>query len=56
VLIPAVYALYGDLWNTELARRREKGEPPIPAFAPPLLALTRPLPHLGRLSGTLYRD
>lgn len=57
VLIPAVYALYGDLWNTELARRREKkGEPPIPAFARPLLALTRPLPHLGRLSGTLYRD
>lgn len=56
VLIPAVYALYGDLWNTELARRRQDGEPPIPAFARPLLALTRPLPHLGRLSGTLYGD
>ncbi len=51
VLIPAVYSLYGDLWNTELARRRQEGEPPIPAFARPLLALTKPLPHLGRLSG-----
>jgi len=56
VLIPAVYALYGDLWNAELARRRQVGEPPIPAFARPLLALTRPLPNLGRLSGTLYGD
>jgi hypothetical protein len=54
VLIPAVYALYGDLWNEELARRRQEGEPPIPAFARPLLALTRPLPHLGRLSGPQY--
>ena len=51
VLIPAVYVLYGDLWTAELARRRREGEPPIPAFARPLLALTRPLPHLGRLSG-----
>ena len=56
VLIPAVYVLYGDLWNAELERRRKEGEPPIPAFARPLLALTRPLPHLGRLSGTLYGD
>lgn len=56
VLIPAVYALYGDLWNAELARRRQVGEPPIPAFARPLLALTRPLPNLGRLSGTLHGD
>ena len=51
VLIPAVYLLYGDLWTAEVARRRQEGEPPIPAFARPLLALTRPLPHLGRLSG-----
>ena len=56
VLIPAAYSLYGDLWNAELARRRREGEPPIPAFARPLLALTRHLPHLGRLSGPLYGD
>ena len=52
VLIPAVYLLYRDLWAAEVARRRQAGEPPIPPFARPLLALTRPLPHLGRLSGT----
>jgi hypothetical protein len=48
VLIPAVYALYNDLWNAELARRRRVGTPPVPGLARTLLALTRPLPHPGR--------
>lgn len=48
VLIPALYLLYGELWQAELARRQLDGEPPIPRLARPLLALTRPLPHLGR--------
>jgi hypothetical protein len=48
ILIPAVYGLYNDLWNAELARRRREGTPPVPGFARALLALTRPLPHPGR--------
>lgn len=51
VLIPALYELYNDLWAAERVRRRREGEPRVPAFARVLLALTRPLPHLGRLSG-----
>jgi hypothetical protein len=50
VLIPALYALYGDLWKAESARRRRDGEPPVPTVARVLLALTRPLPNPGRLS------
>jgi hypothetical protein len=56
ILIPTVHALYNDLRNVELARRRQEGVPPIPMFARPLLALTRPLPHPGRLGGTLDDD
>ena len=48
VLIPALYALYADLWHAELARRGREGAPPVPALARGLLALTRPLPSLGR--------
>jgi hypothetical protein len=46
VLMPAVYALYDDLWTAEQARRRRDGEPSLPWLARRLLALTRPLPHL----------
>jgi hypothetical protein len=46
VLMPAVYALYGDLWSAEQARRRRDGAPPTPRWARALLALTRPLPHV----------
>jgi hypothetical protein len=53
VLIPAVYVLYNDLREAEQRRRRQEGEPPVPLFARVLLALTRPLPHPGRLGGTL---
>lgn len=49
LLIPAVYALYKDLWEKEAAGRTA-GD--VLAAAPdparPLLALTRPLPHFGR--------
>ena len=48
VLIPAVYLLYGDLQQAELARRQHDGEAPVPRLARALLAFTRPLPHLGR--------
>ena len=48
ILIPAVYALYQDLWHAEQARRARVGAPAIPAVARGLLALTRPLPKLGR--------
>jgi hypothetical protein len=48
VLIPAVYLLYADLQQTELARRQHDGEPPVPRLARGLLAFTRPLPHLGQ--------
>lgn len=48
VLIPAVYLLYTDLRQAEVVRRQRDGEPPIPGIARGLLALTRPLPHLGR--------
>lgn len=51
VLIPALYLLYGDLWQVELARRRQEGEPPVPRLAQALLLLTRPLPHPGRALG-----
>jgi hypothetical protein len=47
VLIPALYLLYGDLWGAELDRRRIQGEPPVPAPARALLAITRPLPGPG---------
>ena len=45
VLMPAVFALYTDLWTAEQARRARDGAPPLPRLARPLLALTRPLPH-----------
>jgi hypothetical protein len=45
VLMPAVYALYVDLWTAERARRQRDGAPPLPRLARALLALTRPLPH-----------
>jgi hypothetical protein len=48
VLIPAVYALYNDLWRGELARRAQDGEPATPRPLCWLLALTRPLPRLAR--------
>jgi len=48
VLIPAVYALYKDLWHAELARREQEGEPATPCPLCWLLALTRPLPRLAR--------
>ena len=48
VLIPAVYALYKDLWHAELARREQEGEPATPGPLCWLLALTRPLPRLAR--------
>jgi hypothetical protein len=41
VLIPAVYALYVDLWQAESDRRRRVGAPPVPALARALLMLTR---------------
>lgn len=46
VLMPAVYALYTDLWSAEQARRAAEGAPPPPPLARLLLALTRWLPHL----------
>jgi hypothetical protein len=46
VLMPAVYALYTDLWTAEQARRARDGAPPLPWPVRALLALTRPLPHL----------
>lgn len=46
VLMPAVYALYTDLWPSEQARRASEGTPPLPRAVRLLLALTRPLPHL----------
>jgi hypothetical protein len=48
ILIPTLYSLYEDLWPAELARREREGAPRMPAFAQALLALTRPLPRLGR--------
>lgn len=48
VLIPALYFLQEDLWSAELADRAQTGGPPVPAVARTLLALTRPLPRLGR--------
>jgi hypothetical protein len=53
ILIPAVYALYRDLWEAELARRTRDGEPSLPPLARLLLQITRPLPHPGRWSGSL---
>jgi hypothetical protein len=48
LLVPAVYCLYKDLWHAELARRGREGAPATPAAVGWLLALTRPLPRLGR--------
>lgn len=48
VLIPALYLLYHDLWQAELAHRERYGQPPVPRLAQALLALTRPLPHFGQ--------
>jgi len=45
-LIPAVYALYTELWQAELLRRETAGALPVPLLARGLLALTRPLPNL----------
>jgi hypothetical protein len=46
LLIPATYMLYTELWHAERGRRQP--EPNSPALARVLLALTRPLPRLGR--------
>ncbi len=48
VLIPALYLLYRELWRTEQARRQQLGRPRVPGLAQAVLALTRPLPKLGR--------
>ncbi|MDE2815234.1 MAG: hypothetical protein OXK81_00865 [Chloroflexota bacterium] len=49
LLIPAVYALYKDLWEKEAAGRTAGDVlATTPKLARPLLALTRPLPHFGR--------
>jgi hypothetical protein len=50
VLIPSLYALYKDVWHAEQVRRKREGAPPVPALARVLLALTGPLPALGRWS------
>jgi hypothetical protein len=50
LLIPAVYALYQDLWRHELQRRQREGDPSTPGFARALLAITRPLPNPRYLS------
>jgi len=52
VMVPAVYSLYRDLWDDEVARRGHEGEPRNPAFVAPLLTLSAWLPRvLGRLVG-----
>ena len=52
VMVPAVYSLYRDLWDDELARRSREGEPRNPAFVAPLLALSAWVPRFaGRLVG-----
>jgi len=49
LLIPAVYELYKDLWGLDPASEaKDASFSSAPRFARPLLALTRPLPHLGR--------
>jgi hypothetical protein len=48
LMVPAVYLLYKDVWHAELARRELEGEVQQPAVVRALLALTRPLPALGR--------
>ncbi len=48
VLIAALYPLYRDLWQRELARRKREGGERVPPPARALLAITRPLPKLGR--------
>jgi hypothetical protein len=48
VLIPALYLLYRELWRAELARRQQEGGPRVPGLARAVLALTGPLPKLGR--------
>lgn len=49
LLIPAVYTLYNDLDAGDHAQPTAESErPSVPKLARPLLALTRPLPHLGR--------
>jgi hypothetical protein len=48
LMVPAVYLLYKDAWHAELARREMEGEVPQPMLVRALLALTRPLPALGR--------
>lgn len=49
VLVPALFALYLDLWTAELARRQAGHAPEVPRPLRALLKLTRPLPHPGRL-------
>ena len=52
VMVPAVYSLYRDLWDDEVARRRRDGEPRNPAFVAPLLAVSAWLPRsVGSLAG-----
>jgi hypothetical protein len=48
LLIPAIYALYQDLWRLEGVRRQHEGQPATPPLARALLAITKPLPKLGR--------
>ena len=56
VLIPALYVLYRDLWGTELARREREGAPGVPGLARAILALTKPLPKLGRWHSEVERS
>jgi hypothetical protein len=52
-LIPPVYILYGDLWESELDRRVEDGKPATPRLARLLLAATESLPSI-RLNDTVH--
>ncbi len=48
-LIPAVYALYTDFWGTDHNSRALAAlTSQTPLLTRPLLAVTKPLPHLGR--------
>jgi hypothetical protein len=48
VLVPAIYCLFTDLWQAESAQRAVQAAPPEPSAVRALMALTRPLPSLGR--------
>jgi len=48
VLIAALYSLYRDLWDADQARQRAQGGLRVPLLVRAVLALTQPLPKLGR--------